>query len=345
MKYVKGKDLGMKTDQVLILPSVGNNKVNYPVFKEELLKNPNILNVTASNRVVGENFWRNTILFEGQETGSQFVIPFLITDYNFTEFYQLEIVKGRSFSKEFKRDGEEGSYLINESLVREMGYKDPIGKQMRFAQTQMGEIIGVVKDFHFQSLHKSIEPMAFYVGQNELNEISVKVNPATISATLKSIEKTWKSFRPDRSFSYQFLDEQFARSYDNDTKTMKLVLVFTILSIILSSLGLFGLIAFVSEQRTKEIGVRKVNGAKISEIMAMLGKSYVIWGIIGFAIACPTAYYAMHKWLESFAYKTDLSWWLFALAGLLALGIALLTVSWQSWKAATRNPVEALRYE
>ncbi|HEY4784929.1 MAG TPA: FtsX-like permease family protein [Bacteroidales bacterium] len=345
MMYVRNKDLGVKTDQVLILPTNGAIRTNYQILKEELLKNPGISNVTASNRVVGEDFWRNTIKFEGQDPESRYSIPFLITDYNFTEFYDLKVVKGRTFSREFKPDLEGQSYLINESLARELGYSDPVGKKMRFSHTQMGEIIGVVKDFHFQSLHKPIEPMALYVGENELYEISVKVSPHGIDRTLAFIEKTWKTFCPDRPFTYQFLDEQFANLYNNDTKTTKLVIIFTILSIILSSLGLFGLISFVSEQKTKEIGIRKVNGAKISEIVSMLSKNYITWGVIGFIIASPVGYYVMHKWLQSFVYKTELSWWIFVLAGILVIFIAGLTVSWQSYKAASRNPVESLRYE
>ena len=345
MRYIRNKDLGVKTDQVVLLPTNGTIRDNYGVLKEELLKNPGILNVTASNRVVGEDFWRNTIKFEGQDPESRYSIPFLITDYNFTNFYKINILKGRTFSKEFTSDQEGQSYLINESLARELGYNDPIGKKMRFTHTQMGEIIGVVKDFHFESLHKPIEPMAFYVSEKELYEISVKVNPLAIERTLTYIEKIWKSFRPDRPFTYQFLDEQFARLYANDTKTTKLVILFTILSIILSSLGLFGLVTYVSGQKTKEIGVRKVNGARIAEIMSMLNKSYVISGMIGFIIACPVGWFAMHKWLQNFAYKTELSWWVFAAAGLMSLVIALLTVSVQSYKAAVKNPAESLKYE
>ena len=345
MRYVRNIDLGVNTDQVLILPAVENIKKNYPVLKEELEKNPHILDVTASNCVIGQDFWRNSIMFEGQDAGSEYTVPYLITDFNFPEFYKMQLIKGRFFSKEFNIDTEGRGFLINESLAVEMGYDDPIGKKMRFGHTQMGEIIGVVKDFHYQSMHKPIEPMAFYVGSNELYNISVRVNRADIGGTLAYIEKEWKSFRPGRSFRYQFLDQEFANLYNNDTKTTRLVLLFTILSIMLSSLGLFGLISFVSEQKTKEIGVRKVNGARIYEIMAMLNKNYVIWGTTGFVFACPVAWYVTHKWLENFAYKTSLSWWIFALAGVLALGIALLTVSWQSWRVATKNPVEALRYE
>lgn len=345
MRYIRNKDLGLKTEQVLVLPSVENMNRNYPILKEELLKNPDILNVTASNRVVGEDFWRNTLKFEGQDPESRYVIPFLIVDNNFPEFYEIEPVQGHLFSKEATGDSAEQVFVINESLARELGFKDPIGKKMRFSHTPMGEIIGVVKDFHFQTLHKPIEPMAFYRGSEELYEISVKINPASANRILPFIEKTWKSFSPNYLYRYQFLDDQFAQLYGNDTKTTKLVLIFTILCIIISSLGLFGLISFVSEQKTKEIGVRKVNGAKISEIMAMLNKNYFVWGIVGFIIASPIGYYAVTKWLENFAYKTDLSWWIFAVAGAIALVIALVTVSLQSWRAATRNPVESLRYE
>ncbi len=345
MKYIRDTDLGFNTSQVIVLPTNENIRNNYEVLKEELLKNPRVVGVTASNRVFGETFWRNSIRFEGQTSDSRYVVPFLITDFGFTELYDLNIIEGRSFSKNITTDRNEKSYLINKALARELGYNDPIGKQMRFAHTQMGKIIGVVDDFHFRSLHHAIEPMAMYISDKELYEVSVKINSSDISGTLAFLEKKWKELRPNRPFTYHFLDQEFAKQYESDTKTTKLVLLFTILSIVLSSLGLFGLIAYVAEKRTKEIGVRKVNGANISEIMSMLLQSYFIWGLAGFVISSPFAWLAMNKWLENFVYRTTLSWWIFALAGIGTLGIALLTVSWQSWRAATRNPVEALRYE
>ena len=180
--------------------------------------------------------------------------------------------------------------------------------------------------------------------------MAVKINPATASLSglkeaVERIQSEWQNTFPDVIFNYNFLDEQIAGLYNEEQRTTRLVQLFAIIAIIIGCLGLFGLISYVTSVKIKEIGIRKVNGAKISEILTMLNKDFIKWVVIAFVIAVPIAYYAMNKWLENFAYKTTLSWWIFALAGLLALGIALLTVSWQSWRAATRNPVEALRYE
>jgi putative ABC transport system permease protein len=208
------------------------------------------------------------------------------------------------------------------------------------------EIIGVVKDFHFADLHQVIEPYAFFLNNDsDFNYLIAHTNTSDVSTVLTFLEARWKSLVPDEPFTYSFINEDFESNYAADANTYRIVNSFTIISILISCLGLFGLVTFATQQRSKEIGVRKVNGAKVSEVMTLLSKDFVKWISIAFVIATPLAWYVMSKWLESFAYKTTLSWWIFALAGLLALGIALLTVSWQSWKAATRNPVEALRYE
>jgi len=185
-----------------------------------------------------------------------------------------------------------------------------------------------------------------YFDPSDFDRVSIRISPSNLSNTVAFIGKTWQNFNLTGSpFSYQFIDESFARLYRSEENTRQIFSYFMILSIFIAVLGLFGLSLFVLDQRTKEIGVRRVNGGKVSEVMVMLNKDFVKWVAIAFGISVPIAWYAMHRWLENFAYKTELSWWIFGLAGLITLGIALLTVSWQSWKAATRNPVEALRYE
>ena len=345
MYFIQNKNLGIDTEQVVIIPSIEDSREKMQPVKEELLRNAGIIDVTFSNLVIGQEFWRNSIRYEGQQDDQRIVIPYLLVDCDFMNFYDLKLVQGRFISSDYIDDIEGRSYIINESLARELGYNNPVGKEFRFSHSEHGRIVGVVKDFHFESMHENIEPMALYASKNELYKMSVKINAADISGALKILEDTWEKYKPNHPFEYQFLDDRFAQLYENDRKTTRLVSIFTMLAIVLSSLGLFGLISFTALQKTKEIGVRKVNGAKVSEILTMLNKDFIQWVAIAFFVATPIAYYAMNKWLESFAYKTTLSWWIFALAGLLALGIALLTVSWQSWRAATRNPVEALRYE
>jgi putative ABC transport system permease protein len=207
--------------------------------------------------------------------------------------------------------------------------------------------IGVAKDFNYSSAHEAVGDFAFWLGEsnNRARFIHVRLNPGNLRAGMDKIRETWNTQYPGQEFDFFFIDQTIASQYKAETILSRILFAFSLIGILISMLGISALALFISQQRTKEIGIRKVNGAEISEILTMLNKDFVKWVAIAFVIATPIAYYAMNKWLENFAYKTTLSWWIFALAGLLALGIALLTVSLQSWKAASRNPVESLRYE
>jgi putative ABC transport system permease protein len=207
--------------------------------------------------------------------------------------------------------------------------------------------IGVAKDFNYSSAHEFVGDFAFWLDEsnNRARFIHVRLNPGNLRAGIQKINETWNTHYPGQEFDYFFMDETIAKQYKAETILSRILLAFSIIGILISILGISALALFISQQRTKEIGIRKVNGARVSEILVMLNKDFIKWVAIAFVIATPIAYYAMNKWLENFAYKTTLSWWIFALAGLLALGIALLTVSFQSWKAATKNPIDSLRYE
>ena len=233
--------------------------------------------------------------------------------------------------------------IINDQAARIMGFKDPVGEILTTPQGIKLNIIGVVKDFHFQSLHYKIGPLIMLIGKS--NNLFIRMKPDKVVSIVEFIKKAYKSFNPSSPLEFHFLDDDYDNLYRAEQRIGKIFGYFSFLAIIISCLGLLGLSLFMTERRTKEIGIRKTTGSKSNEIFFLLSKEYVGWVIISILIASPIAWYAMHRWLENFAYKTELSWWIFALAGLLALGIALLTVSWQSWKAATRNPVEALRYE
>jgi putative ABC transport system permease protein len=234
--------------------------------------------------------------------------------------------------------------IINQTMAKELGLSDPIGKRITNGGSNVMTVIGVVEDFHFESLKENIRGVCLSLG-NSPNIVSVKIGTADMSGAIKSITSIWNKFSVNQPIRYSFLDESFALMYADVQRIGRIFSAFAILAIIVACLGLFALSSFMIEQRTKEIGIRKVNGAKSIEVTTTLNKDFLTWVAIAFVIATPIAYYTMGKWLENFAYKTELSWWIFALAGALALGIALLTVSWQSWRAATRNPVEALRYE
>ena len=300
-----------------------------------------ILNVTIGNGPVNIEGTSGGYSWAGKKEGEDVLFHGLAADEDYAKTFKLELSEGRFFSSEFPTDN--AAVVINEKAVEVMGLKNPVGEVLTAPWGTKLTIIGVLKDFHIQSLHHKIEPLMMQKGES--NNLYVKIKPDHILATVKFINKTFKSFDPGLPIDFHFLDVDFDNLYRTEQQMSKIFSYFSLLAIIISCLGLVGLSLFMTELRTKEVGIRKVNGAKSLEIFSLLSREYILWVIISILIATPIAWYAMHRWLENFAYKTELSWWIFALAGLLALGIALLTVSWQSWRAAMRNPVEALRYE
>jgi putative ABC transport system permease protein len=347
LSYIRNKDLGYNREQIIKvdLRSALKNPKEQETIKQLLLTNPDIMSATACN----SNFtnWQftaneNDISWEGKGVNDKIEMEVNSVDYDYLNTFGMKMDEGRFFSKEFGAD-ESNAVILNQSAVKALGLKNPIGKQFNYNGQR--RIIGVVKDFNFISLHEGINPLVILINPKQFHSLYIKVRGNDMAGTLAFIEKSIEKEIPGYPFSYCFLDESINNLYKTEQYASNIMSVFSLLAILISCLGMLGLIAYVSERRTKEIGIRKVNGAKISEVLALLNKDFVKWVVIAFVIATPIAWYAMHKWLENFAYKTTLSWWIFALAGLLALGIALLTVSWQSWRAATRNPVEALRYE
>jgi len=270
--------------------------------------------------------------------GKQCSIWSWAVDDNYMNMMGFNIIEGRSFFKD--SEAEVNNLICNEAAVRKFGWK----LNMQIGQ---GKLVGIMKDFNFISLREQVEPFMFWYANNPdfFSCVSLKLTEGTNDKALSSIEKIYGKLNPRIPFRYYFLDDHLKLLYSKEDQQAKLITAFSLLSVIVSVLGILGLSIFLCQLKIKEIGIRKVNGARISEVLLMLNKDFIKWVIIAFVIAMPLAWFAMRQWLESFAYKTELSWWIFALAGLLALGIALLTVSWQSWKAATRNPVEALRYE
>lgn len=269
----------------------------------------------------------------------------LNVDNNYIPTLGLKLIRGENF-RESNLNSK--SVIVNEKLLADLGKKeDPIGNTIRMSGT-VYQIIGVVKNFHYDSMEDEIMPLMLrpktYNGERG-NFMLLRYQPQQLASLLPFIRNTWEKIIPGKELDLNFWDEQLNNRYQSEEQWSQIIGYAAIIAIIISSLGLFGLTLLTVNTRTKEIGIRKINGAKIGEVMAMLNKDFVKWVVIAFIMATPMAYYVGRKWLQNFAYKTDLSWWIFALAGILALGIALLTVSWQSWKAATRNPVEALRYE
>lgn len=345
VEFMRNKKLGFDKDQVAYFPIRDELVPRYDSFKSELLKNTGIKNVAVSSNLPtsGVILTTDKVTWEGKNPEEVVVLEVTSAGYDFIETFNMEIVKGRSFSKEFSSDEEE-AIVINETAEKVIGIEDPVGKQLVFGESAV-TIIGVVKDYHFKSLHSEIEPLVLAIVPDLFRYVFVKLDTADIQNTLIDIESTWKSFFPDTPFEFHFLDEAYDKLYRSEQRMGSLFNTFTILAIVISCLGLFGLASFMAEKRTKEIGIRKVLGASIAGIIILLNKQFTRWVLIANVVAWPIAYYVMSKWLQGFAYRINLEIWIFALAALAALVIAVFTVSYQSVRAALANPVDSLRYE
>jgi putative ABC transport system permease protein len=348
LNYIHNKDLGLNKENVITLNASPVLLEKLDIFRQELLHNPNIVSISGSKRIPSQGLSDSNeakVTQNGKIEPLGFRVANVRVDSYFLPTYEIKLIAGNNISDQKK---EEAEYLVNLSAVEKIGWGSPenaIGQFMEYGG-EKGKVVGVVGDFHYETLHNPVSPIIMYNDPSSYNRISVRVLPSNLKNTIAFIEENWQKYNTSGSpFSYQFIDEHFAQLYRSEEYTRTIFSYFMILAISIAILGLFGLSLFVMERRIKEIGIRKINGAKVTEVIMMLNKDFVKWVVIAFVIATPIAWYAMNKWLENFAYKTELSWWIFALAGLLALGIALLTVSWQSWRAAMRNPVEALRYE
>jgi putative ABC transport system permease protein len=267
-------------------------------------------------------------------------------DYDYVKTMGMEIVKGRAFSKDFGSDS--SAMLINETTAKLFNFSDPVGKKIYTYDDHNNpvsyNVIGVVKNFNFESLRQSVGPLCMVLGRST-GLASFKINTANIQGLTGQIENKWKSMAPGMPFSYRFLDESFDDMYRAEQRVGKVAITFAVLAIIIACLGLFGLVAYAAEQRIKEIGIRKVLGASVRGIVQLLSKDFMLLVLIAFIIAAPVAWYFMNKWLEDFNYRVDINWWVFVLAGSIALVIALATISFQAIKAALANPVKNLRTE
>ncbi|GAB3772004.1 ABC transporter permease [Spirosoma horti] len=349
LHFMQNKKIGFDKDQVLVIQDSYMLGQNESVFKQQLQRDSRVMQASLSGNVpVGMSNMDGTQIYAKREKGDQNRAEIQTNIYHVDEEYLktlgMELKEGRSFSKAFSTDST--ATVINETAVRELGLGNtsPLGKKIVRSGQREFTIIGVVKDFHYVSARQKIAPLMMLLGRNS-GAIIVKVKATDVSDVIASFRKQWESFTPPAPFTYSFLDERFAFLYETEQKTSQLFTVFAVISIVIACLGLFGLAAFTAEQRTKEIGVRKVLGASVVSIIALLSKDFLKLVFIAIILAIPVAWYAMNRWLAGFAYRIDLSWWVFAGAGLLAVGIALLTVSFQSIKAALMDPVKSLRSE
>ena len=334
VKFMEKTDLGFNKSSTMVVRFHQGIRENFDAFESRLLSNPNIQQIACSRAVPGVAQERSTIRVKGKS----YAAWNWAVDDKYMEMMGFEIIDGRGFLK--NSEAENGNFICNETAAKKYAWE--VGDKLN-----NGQLVGIMKDFNMISLRESVDPFVFRKESSleKFGTISIKFNSSNTKDVLASVKSTVEEFCPEIPFRSFFLDDHLNMLYAKEQQQARLITVFGLLSVIVSILGILGLSIFMCQQRIKEIGIRKVNGAKIAEVILMLNKGFIKWVAVAFVIASPIAYFIMNKWLESFAYKTSLSWWIFALAGILALGIALLTVSWQSWRAATRNPVEALRYE
>ncbi|MFB6341699.1 ABC transporter permease [Saccharicrinis sp. FJH62] len=338
--------LGFDKENVMIIHRTNRDRAKAFVLADQLRKLPGIKAVSVANAYPGTALPTKDLELEDSPDGFSYSPQYYNCDSEMNHVLNLKLVEGEFFSKKTSAN----SILLNEKAAKLYGIENhPIGSVFTRSSGETYKVIGVVKDFNFRSLHRSIEPLCIYTGIDRSNSLGastilIKMNH-TNKHTIETIQQKWNEVYGDTYFDYSFLNDKISALYKKELVLRRTVPVSAFIALFISVIGLLGITYLKMDEKKKEIGVRKVNGAKITEILTMLNKDFVKWVLIAFVAATPIAWYAMNKWLENFAYKTDLSWWIFALAGLLALGIALLTVSWQSWRAATRNPVEALRYE
>lgn len=339
LNYALHKDLGFEVENVINV-SHGAIGAKQKVLIDEITKLPDVVNASASFGIPGMETTANGYQPEGTEQWQMFNV--LYVDDHFFNTFQLELLEGRNFREGANGDTKE--FIVNETLAKQMNWNSAIGKSMR--RDGKYEIIGVVKDFHVGLIYSKIPPLIISKEWRErFYALSIALKPGETQQTLKQIESIWRNIMPDAPFNYSFMSAKFESLYSEIKQTATILFLFTSISILISILGLFGITFLLMNSKVKEIGIRKVNGATVLEIVKMLNYDFIKWVAISFVIAVPIAWYIMDRWLQSFAYKIELTWWIFAFAGSMAFLIALITVSWQTFLAARRNPVEALRHE
>jgi hypothetical protein len=350
LRFLRQSKLGFNKENIVYVPIKENIGKSYDAFKAELLADSNIHSVAAQYYLFAEDgpFRSMGYDWEGREEGQEQDIILNLVDYDFIPMLGLELMEGRYFSQEYPTDTKQ-AYILNEEAVKEMGIKDPIGKHFSYGKRR-GTIIGVLKNAHFRSLHVKIEPHVFFflrdVGAaTQYGVVLIKINGSKTEEALAKIQGVWENINPYSPFEYHFLDQKYDSLYRKEKKIGTILNAFTLFAIVISCLGLFGLASFLTEQRTSEIGIRKVLGASESGIVFLLSKQFTKWVLIANLFAWPTAYFVMSEWLKSFAYRINIGIWVFVLSGMMAAGIALLTVSFQAIRAARANPIESLRYE
>jgi putative ABC transport system permease protein len=342
INFIVNKDKGYDTNNVLMVSGWALSQDKRETFINDLKAYSVIESVTSSEEFFGDDPSMTSVNFEPFRSEDQFHTSVFDVDDAFVNAFKIQLVEGRFFDKERKSDFD--AVVLNESAAKEyLGKGSVIGKKLRNGNKRY-EIIGIVKDFNFRSLYYKIQPLIIRRAAT-MGNLYIKVDNNQMDKALSVVQALWGKYKVSEPLDYTFHNEVIVNQYRKDMQAKKLLNILSVISVIIACVGLYAISFNSIIKKTKEIGVRKVSGAKISEVVLMLNVDFIKWVILAFVIATPIAWYLMNKWLNSFAYKTELSWWIFLLAGIIAVLVAIVTVSWQSYRAATRNPVEALRYE
>jgi putative ABC transport system permease protein len=348
LHFMRQKDMGLNTDQVINVELRGGVRNNYRAIKTRLLQHPGIRAVSATNGSFFKRFGTKGVTWEGKDPDDDGFFSIHAVDFDYAAIFDIEMAQGRYFAREFATDTS-GAFIVNEAAVAYMGLKDPLGQQLHcplpFDENRSGPVVGVVKDFHYRSLHEEVRPLILAIAPGWFTDMYVRMQPGDQRETVGFIESTLKELAPDFPLEYTFLDEDIDRLYKEDRRIGSLVLYGAALAVMIACLGLFGLASFTAEQRTKEIGVRKILGSSPWQIVLLLTKEFSLWVLLANLFAWPMGYIAVNAWLKNFAYRIDVGVVLFLLTGLATLAVALVSVGFQSLKAAQANPVESLRYE
>jgi putative ABC transport system permease protein len=356
MDYIQKKNLGFEKENIIVVPLWGDKIIdNIAVLKERLLQNPEVKKCSAYSNIIGANdrIYAYPVQAEGIADDKQIEMSILVVDYDFIDTFNLEIIEGRKFLETAGTDKE--AVIINETALSLLKWDDPLRKKLDIKYIKQGEdysgrVIGVVKDFNLRTLHHKIEPLVMFVAEKNddnylISFISLKVSTTNIPSTLSFLKNQWSDLESGELLEYSFLDERIEGQYQSEQKVKRLISFFTCMAILIACFGLYGLVSFMTETRTKEIGIRRVLGAPVSGITILLSKEFLKWVLLANMVAIPIAYYAVTKWLQNFVYRVDIEISIFIFSLVLTLVIALFTVGYQTIKAATANPVDSLRYE
>jgi putative ABC transport system permease protein len=351
LDYIQNRKIGFNKEQVLIVDGTGVLGSSAESFKNEVMKMPGVVNGTFSGYLPVSASARNDNTFSKDavlNTSNTFNMQIWRIDEEYIPTLGMEMKLGRNFSRSLKTDS--SGIIINETTASMLGYPDPVGKKIYTlldntrTDVKAYEIVGVVKNFNYESLRQSIGPLCFVLGNSSWST-AFRIRPENAQTLIEDVEQKWKSMTTGIPFSYRFLDESFSNMYRAEQQVGRVAIAFAIIAVIIACLGLFGLATYMAEQRTKEIGVRKVLGATVNNIVMMLSRDFLILIMLASVLAFPVAWWAMYKWLQDFQYRINVGWWIFIVSGLMAMLVALLTISFQAIKAAIANPVKSLRNE